>query len=180
MKRTHFFIILVCIILGTGSKLQAQLYTGNTQQFNGFQGTISIGNPASNLFQGKVNLFIERDTAGAGLQVGNGFNGSNSTAINAISLYGKSLESSTISGYGIYSKAWDPAGYAGYFDGNTFAKTLDIGVELNSPSAVLGSFSQLSTSLRVQASGSYGYDIANFQAGNNSLLLIGKSPAIRL
>ena len=175
MKRTHVIITLACIVLCLGTNLQAQLYTGSTQQFNGYQGTISIGKPVTALLRDKVNLFIERDTAGAGLHVGNGFNGSNSTAINAISLYGKSLESSTMTGYGIYAKAWDPAGYAGYFDGQTYAKSLNVGVELSSPSVVLGDFNQLSTSLRVQASGSYGYDIANFQAGNNSLLLVGKS-----
>jgi hypothetical protein len=177
MKRAHIITLLFFATILFCKKGQAQLFTGSTAQFNGYQGTISIGKPATALFNGKVNLFIERDTAGAGLYVGNGFTGNNASAINAISLYGKSLEASTMTGYGIYAKAWDPSGYAGYFDGNTFAKKLSIGDELQSPSLILGDFNQATTSLRVQASGSYGYDIANFQAGNNSLLFVGKSLA---
>jgi hypothetical protein len=44
-----------------------------------------------------------------------------------------------------------------------------------SKNAILGSFDQACSALRIKAAKDYGYDIATFQSGHNSLLLIGKS-----
>lgn len=174
MKTINIHITLFLFFTLLTSLAHAQLYTGSTLQFGGYSGGLSIGSPLPSAFS-NTNLYIARTTSGTGLFVGNVHTGNAATAIGAFSSYGKSIEALTTTGYAIHGRSYSSTGYAGYFQGRTYASSMNIGSELTTPSLIAGTFTRSATALSVRADGSFPHEVANFQVGSNRLLLIGKS-----
>ncbi|MFK7969182.1 MAG: hypothetical protein AB8F95_02390 [Bacteroidia bacterium] len=178
MKFTKTFsfptLILFMLLCFSSFESQAQLYTGNSIQLGGYTGAISIGKPLP-LYGRNTNLFIERNSAGTALFVGNDDPSNTTTAITAYAPHSKSIEAFTNTGYAIHARNLDPAGYAGYFQGQTYVSDLTIGNEIASPYVIAGNFSRSATALSVRANDSFPHDVANFQVGTNRLFIVGKS-----